>query len=142
MVNIDGSVLFQIINFVMLIIILNMLVYKPIRNILSQRKEKVAGLEDLIERSENDVIAKDDAFKDGLKKAREKGLGEKNSLIQQASDEEKVLISKINEKAQADLAQIREKIAQDADDVRKALKREVGAYAEAIGQKILGRTVS
>ena len=45
MVNVDVSLLIQIINFIVLIWVLNLVLYKPIRNILIQRKEKVANLE-------------------------------------------------------------------------------------------------
>ncbi len=142
MVSVDGSIFVQIINFLFLIFALNFIVYKPIRNILAQRKEKIAGLEQGVEKSESDALAKDAEYGAGIRKAREEGLKEKGSLVQAASDEEKAAIEKINEKAQADLAQIREKIAKEAESVRAVLKEEIGGYADAIGQKILGRTVS
>jgi len=47
----DASVFIQIINFLFLIWVLNLIIYKPIRNILIQRKEKFSGLEADIERS-------------------------------------------------------------------------------------------
>ena len=48
-------------------------------------------------------------------------------------------LEKINKKAQDDLAQMRDKIAMEADNVRISLQKEVDVFANAIGQKILGR---
>jgi F-type H+-transporting ATPase subunit b len=141
MISVDYSVFLQIINFLLLIWLLNTIVYKPIRKILIQRKEKISGLELDIEKSSSDAKMKDDQFGAGIREAREKGLQEKQALIQVASEEEKAMIGKINQKAQQDLAQIKEKVKKDAESVRAALQKEVGVYAESICQKILGRAV-
>jgi len=137
----DGSLLIQIVNFVFLIWVLNMLLYRPIRKILAQRKEKIGGLELSIETSNKDAQEKDQAFAEGIKEARAKGLREKESLVQQATDEEKSIIAEINRKAQAELAEVRSKIKNDAQAVRESLQKEVDNFADQICQKILGRTV-
>lgn len=141
MVNLDGSFFIQVINFIFLVFVLNAVLYKPIRSILIQRKEKITGLEQGIETLSGDAKEKDDAFVVGIKDARGKGLKEKERLLQEAGDEEKRIIGKITTKAQADLAEIREKVAQDTEDVRQTLLGQVDEYANSIGQKILGRAV-
>jgi len=137
----DESVFIQIVNFLLIILILNLVLYKPIRNILIQRKEKIAGLDQNIETINRDAKEKDDAFASGIKEARSKGLKEKEALLQEGAGEEREIIEKINQKAQADLAEMREKIAKDAEDVRTSLQKEIDAFANAIGEKILGRAV-
>ena len=137
----DGSVLIQIVNFVFLIWALNMLLYRPIRKILAQRKEKIGGLELSIETSNKDAQEKDQAFAEGIKEARAKGLRERESLVQQATDEEKSIVAEINRKAQAELAEVRTKIKNDAQAVKESLQKEVDNFADQICQKILGRTV-
>ena len=137
----DWTVLIQMANFLFLIWVLNSILYKPIRNVLLQRKEKVTGLEESIEASQKDVHDKEDAYALGIREARFKGLQEKDHLLDLASEEEKKIIDRINEKAQADLAKVREDIAEDAEAVRQSLLKEVDVFAEAIGQKILGRAV-
>ena len=139
MISLDGSLFIQIINFLFLIWALNVVLYKPIRKILIQRKEKITGLEQNIDASNIDIKEKDDAFTSGLKEARAKGMGEKDALIQVATDEEKTIIEKINQKAQADLAEVREKVAKDAEGVRVSLQEELDDIAIAISHKILGR---
>jgi F-type H+-transporting ATPase subunit b len=141
MISIDGSVFIQIINFLILIWILNLVLYKPIRNIIIQRKEKISGLETDIGTAETKAVAQDQAFADGIKQARANGLKQKETLMQAAADEEKELIGKINEKAQTELVKVREQIASEADDVRQALMKDVDDFAGAISQKILGRAV-
>jgi F-type H+-transporting ATPase subunit b len=138
----DWSIVIQIVNFLFTIWVLNLLLYRPIRKILTQRKEKVDGLELAIETSNNDVREKDDAFAAGIKEARAKGFKEKDALLQQAGDEEKTIIADINRKAQAELTQIREQIKKDAEVARQSLQSEIDDFANQISQKILGRAVS
>lgn len=141
MINIDWSVIIQIINFIFLIWILNLILYKPIRNIIIQRKETFSGLETDIETAESKADAQAQAFESGIKEARARGLKQKEELLQAASNEEKELIGKINEKAQAELAKVREQIAREADGARETLMKEVKDFAGTISEKILGRAV-
>jgi len=82
----DGSILIQIANFIFTIWMLNLLLYKPIRKILTQRKEKVAGLELSIETSTKHAREKDEAFVAGVKEARSRGVEKKNALVQEAAE--------------------------------------------------------
>jgi F-type H+-transporting ATPase subunit b len=137
----DWSVLIQIANFIFLIWVLNLILYRPIRNVLLQRKQKISGLEESIESSNRDLQEKKDAFASAIKEARIKGRLEKESLLTAASEQEKKMIEKIHEKAQADLAEVRDKILKDAAKVRKSLLKEIDDFTESISKKILGRTV-
>lgn len=137
----DSSTFIQIINFVFLIWVLNVLLYKPIRKILAQRKEKIDGLELSIETADKDAEEKDAAFAAGIKEARANGFKEKEALMQEATDEEKKIIAEINSKAQAELAEVRVNIKKEADVVRESLKKEVDNFANQIFLKILGRAV-
>ncbi|WP_319404843.1 ATPase [uncultured Desulfosarcina sp.] len=139
MVSVDGSIVLQIANFLLLIWILNMVLYKPIRKILLERKEKMVGMQADIDGSAQQVKSKEDAYVDGIRQARAAGQKEKEALMEAAAEEEKVIIGKINESAQAELKTVKEKITQEMGTVKAALEQEIDAFADAIGQKILGR---
>ena len=141
MISVDGSLFIQIVNFLFLIWILNVILYKPIRNVLIQRKEKIGGMEQKIEKAAKDAEDKEGAFASGIREARAEGIKERDALIQEANQEEKRIVEEINKKAQANLAQVREKIAKEADGVRGSLQSEIEAFAQAIGEKILGRAI-
>jgi F-type H+-transporting ATPase subunit b len=137
----DWTLFVQIANFLLIVWVLNIVLFKPIRNILIQRKEKVTSLEQNIETSDKEAKGKNEAFDSGVRDARAEGLSEKNALLNEAADEEREIVDKINQKAQADLAEVREKIAKDVEVVRASLQKEIDTFANAIGEKILGRAV-
>lgn len=142
MVNIDTSVIIQIINFLVLIWVLNMVLYKPIRSILRQRKEKIAGLEQGISNLAGDAEEKDQAFSSGVRAARAQGVKEKEAILQEAAEEEKKIIGEITRKAQEDLSEVKQQIASEADQVRQALLGQVDDFANTISKKILGREMA
>jgi len=137
----DWSVGIQIINFLLIIWILNLILYRPIRNILRQRKEKIERLELSIATYNEDAKEKDEAFALGIKEARAKGLKEKEALLQAGAEEEKKIIERVNQKAQAELAGMRKKISREAQAVKASLQEKVDEFADDICQKILGRTI-
>ncbi|MBW2055768.1 MAG: ATP synthase F0 subunit B [Deltaproteobacteria bacterium] len=137
----DWTLFVQIGNFLLIVWVLNIVLFRPIRNILIQRKEKITSLEQNVETSDNEAKGKNEAFDLGIRDARAKGLSEKNALLNEAADQEREIVDKINQKAQADLAVVREKIAKDVEAVRASLQKEIDTFANAIGEKILGRAV-
>jgi F-type H+-transporting ATPase subunit b len=141
MISVDYSFILQIVNFLFLIWILNMVLYKPIRNIIGKRKEKVDGLEQSIETFAKGAKEKDEAFLSGVKEARLKGMHEKDLLLAAGADEEKRIIQKINQKARDEIGALRDKIAKDAENIRQSLENEVDSFADIIARKILGRAV-
>ncbi len=135
----DISAVYQMINFLVLLFVLNMVLYKPIRNVILERKAKVEGLETGVEKASADLDSQKEAYKNGLRQARSEGLKEKEVFIDEASAEEKEIIDQINKKAQANFARIKQQVAEETEQARKALEAEVDTYAKAIGEKILGR---
>jgi F-type H+-transporting ATPase subunit b len=121
---------------------LNLVLYRPLRNILRRRNERISGRQHGTDILRTDMNEKDRAYLSGLKAARAKGLEARQELIQAATDEQDQMIERITQKALGDLAQIQSKIADDAENVRPALVEERDDFSDAIGSKILGRVMS
>jgi F-type H+-transporting ATPase subunit b len=135
----DISLVYQMINFLVLLFVLNLVLYKPIRKMLLERKAKVQGLENGVEKAAADLASQEESYKSGLRQARGEGLKKKEAFVDEASKQEREIIEQINKKAQANLAQIKKQVADETEQARKALEKEVEAFAKAIGEKILGR---
>lgn len=137
----DMSLVYQMINFLILLFVLNLVLYKPIRKVLLERKAKVQGLESGVEKATADLVSQEESYKSGLRQARSEGLKKKEVFVEEASRQEREIIDQINKKAQAHLAQIKNQVADETEQARKALEKEVETFARAIGERILGRAV-
>lgn len=139
MVEINWTVGVQIINFLILIFVLNLVAYKPIRKILLKRKSTLDGMAESIEATSLQTEEIDAAFSTGLREARGRGKREKDALLQAADDEEKAILGRINDQSREELAAVKARIVTDADAVKVVLEKEINTFAEAITRKILGR---
>jgi len=135
----DISAVYQMVNFLVLLFLLNLVLFKPIRNVILERKSKVGTLSSGAEKASDDLEKQKDDYEKGLRQARGEGLKKKEVFIEEASAQEKEIIARINQKAQANFAQIKAQVAEESEQARKALEAEVEVYAKAIGEKILGR---
>jgi F-type H+-transporting ATPase subunit b len=137
----DWTVIIQIANFLFLILALNLLLYRPIRRILRERRDKFKAMESAIDGAAKGAQEKESALAQAIREARSKGLKEKEALVHQAEEEERRLIEAIAAKAQAELGEMRLKIASDAEQAGRSLQPQVEAFARQISHKILGRAV-
>ena len=78
----DWTLFLQIANFIVLILILNAVLYKPIRHILIERQKTVNQFEKDIETLRGDVVEKDQTFRARIAEAKAKGYG--NALVADA----------------------------------------------------------
>jgi F-type H+-transporting ATPase subunit b len=138
----DWTLLLQIANFIVLIFLLNIVLYKPIRKILMERKKKIQGAEEAIEGAKQSADEAEQSFKTKMGDAKMKGHQEKEALKQSAQEEQGRLLDELNQKAQADLGAVLTQISKDADAARGKLKGEIEGFSGAIAEKILGRAVS
>lgn len=135
----DISLVYQMINFLILLFVLNQVLYKPIRKVILDRRQKVEILKDNADQASNDLFSQEQSYKNRLKQAKDEGLQEKSIFLEKALQEEKEIIEKINKKAQSNLTQVKEQIAREREQARKTLEDEVDIFASAISEKILGR---
>jgi F-type H+-transporting ATPase subunit b len=141
MIEINQSLIFQIINLLLLMLILNALLYKPIRTILKNRAEKMASLEAEANKARADLVQKDQDYQNQLQLARKEGFEYKNQLKLAGQEEEKKVLQEAGQQVDAQLDQNRQKIVQQVEAARRKLSAEVSSFSQEIAQKILGRTI-
>jgi F-type H+-transporting ATPase subunit b len=141
-INLNFTLLIQLINFLALLFILNAILYKPIISKMREREAKIRQDQEKALALEQEVLAQENLHKEELQKARKTAADEKTSLLTQAKQTE----SEILDKARAEAAKIVEEmqlsIRGDAAEVRKTLRAQMTPLAESMAAKILGRSVA
>ncbi len=138
----DWTLLVQIANFLFLLAALNVILYRPIRKIISERKEKITGLEGSVEDLNRYAEEKREEFANKINEAKLEGFQKKETLKTKGAEEEKHIISEIHQKAQAEMESVRSQITKDVETVRNTLRKEIAGFSSAIVEKTLGRAVS
>lgn len=142
MLSVDHTLFIQIANFLILLILLNVLLYRPIRQILARRQKETGALEKDIESLQGKSDETEKGIEEGLILARKEGFKEKEVLKGQGMEEEQGVLQEASSTLEGKLTQARTDLEKRMADVRQELEEQVSAFSTELAEKILGRTVS
>lgn len=137
MINIDITLLVQFINFVITLFVLNILLVRPIRDILKKRAGAMADLVGETERFSQSAEEKLKNYEAALDEARKAGTAERLRYKDEGLAKEKEIMSAANAKAQEGLAAARSEIESQSQTAMKSLKGQVDKLAKKAVAKIL-----
>jgi len=137
----DWTIILQFVNFVVLMAVLNVILYRPMRNMLKQRKETIDGSHARANELEVQINEKMARYEAKLQDAKLQGNQEKNQLRQTAAAEEAKILGQARDEASVRLQAVKEKVAGEAATAGAKLKSDAEALAGDIATKILGRAL-
>lgn len=141
MISLDSSIFIQMVNFLLLIAILNVLLYKPILSIIEKRKNRLEESDEEIKRLNLTVDAKAAEYEEKLRLAKQGALGVKTDIMKEASDQAKAIIDEKRSKIPAMMAEFQERLAVEIGGGRAILKNQSQKISQEIAEKVLGRSL-
>jgi F-type H+-transporting ATPase subunit b len=137
----DYTLFLQLANFLFLLFILNILLYRPVRQILGKRKAEVDGLQNSVSELEGNADRFAGELEESAAKARKTGHQEKESLKNQGLEEEKALLKEAASASGERMGQARTEMEKKLLEARGALEKELSLFSKELAEKILGRSV-
>lgn len=138
MINLDHTILIQLGNFLITLVVLNYLLIKPVRNQISERNALVQSQTASIETFTAQASEKLSDYEKSLSEARSQAALAREALKAEGGEKEQQLIQAAQSEAQAYLASSREQVARDVKSAMKSLQSQVTDFAEKAIAKILG----
>ncbi|OGP31493.1 MAG: hypothetical protein A2073_08630 [Deltaproteobacteria bacterium GWC2_42_11] len=142
MIEINITLLMQVIGFFVLLLILNGLLYKPVLNILEKREKNIEGAKKEAESLLKKLHEKTDAYEKRLHEARVKGHEERLKIRQAGLENERLILDNAKKEAMGFIADTKSKINEDVRSVMAGLKTDSEKIAREIAEKVLGRRVA
>ncbi|HZE21441.1 MAG TPA: hypothetical protein VE082_05260 [Desulfobaccales bacterium] len=142
MIAIDWTLYAQIINFLLLVFLLNVVLFRPIRNAIKDRQAKLLAQEAEINLLADQGRSLEDEIKEKLAAARREGAGARESLKQEGAQAEASLLEEVKHQVEVEWATVEKKIKADMTKARQSLKKESQTFAQLLATKILGRELS
>ena len=128
MINLDIAFVFQLVNFLVLVLILNVLLYKPLRKQLADRNALIAGAKEKSATVDREVQEKLAAYEARMREIRAGAADERGTLKKEAQAQEAAILEKARLESTEKLASIKTKVAKEAEEARAILR----ASAEAL----------
>lgn len=141
MLSVNGTVVIQIANFLVLLLILNLILYRPIRKILAQRNAEFSLRESQIKQYHDRGLKSQQEIDAGMIAAQKDGFAEKEALKAEGLAREKKLLQEAGASVEQKLGTARGEIDRNVTKVRESLEAQLQDFSNDLAEKILGRSV-
>ena len=141
MIELNLSFVIQLINFGILVLVLNVFLFKPIRKVLADRRQVIDSAREKTESVDAEVQIKMAQYEARLLAAKSEAGARRAEALKLAQAEEAVVLEKARAQAADSLASIRSRVAKEAGEARELLKKQAEALSGDICEKILGRSL-
>ncbi len=135
----DKTLFIQAANFLITIFVLNVLLIKPIREIIKKRKGLMADQLDKIEGFNASAETKVADYETQLTAARKEANDIRNAARDEGTAEEHSLMAAAGEEASGTIQAARDEIKAEVKGAMDQLTKDVDKFAEAATGKILGQ---
>jgi len=141
-VDMDATLLVQIVLFVILLVVLKPLLFDPMLKLFEEREKRIEGTRHQAAKEDKrsaEALAKYEAI---LGKARTAGNAERDRLRAEGMKKEAEVMTQTRATTAATVEQGRTAIAGEARSARQVLAQEAATLGRAIASRVLGREVS
>ncbi len=139
MINLDITFIIQIVNFLVLMLALNLLLYKPVRKLLADRAAEIDGGHEKAAQVDREVQEKMALYETKLHDAKVKAAEERGILKREAQAYEGEILEQARKEAGDSLATIKGQVAKETAQAKDILKEQARSLSLEICEKVLGR---
>ena len=141
MIDINNALFYQLANFLVLLIVLNFILFKPIRQIMQERELDISSAFGDAKSAQERVQQLLESYNASLAEAKLKAATTFNTIYQQGLDTQRDMIAAERAKAGEMLDKARAEVAAATAAARAELKKDAESLSRDITSKLLGRAV-
>ena len=131
----------QVINFVLLILILRALAYKPILNMLDTRKQKIQESLEYAERVKREAADQQKEFERKIEETRREAQAAAAAASQVGEKEREVILAQAREEANKIVAQAKEQIEYERKQLLADVREQVVSLSMLAAQRVVGTSL-
>ena len=141
MIDINVSLLYQLANFIVLLVALNFILFKPIRQVMQEREQGISSALGDAKAAQERMQNLLEQYNVSLAEAKQKAAATFNGIYQQGLDAQREMISAERAKAGEMLDKARAEVAASAASAAGRAEKEAERLSQEITSKLLGRAV-
>ena len=141
MVELNYTVWIQMVNFILLILMLNFLLYKPVLKIIEKRNKKLEMSDEEV-KSLNETIERNMAEYEGkVCQAKAEAVVQRDGIEEEGTEQGKAIIGKVRDEISEKLGDFKTRLQNETDKARGVLQDQTRTIATEISEKVLGRGI-
>jgi F-type H+-transporting ATPase subunit b len=141
MIDFNYTLLVQFANVLILLILLNFLLFKPVMRVINKRESTLGSLFGRVTGTEEEARRLAKAYDEGAKEKKRPILENRDALLSEAHAGSIKVIEQARNELAAELAKVRDQIDKDSKTVFNTLKGEVDRLSSEVAAKMLKRSL-
>lgn len=142
MININSTLIIQLVIFISLMLILNKMLFQPVVALLQARRNKIEGDQGEARALQTEAEEARDRFDEGLAGGRLLAAEEKDRVRDAGLEEAKRLMSQARHAVDEEVPKRKAEIERERRRVEAELRPMQGEIARQIAEKLLGRRLT
>ena len=138
----DVSVVWVIFFVLLLTVVLDRLLFKPLLRVMAERQRAITSARELAERSANEARLAVAEFDRKTNEARAELYKQMDEMRRTALDERSAILSRTRVEAEAEIAAASARLQSEAEEARRRLSADAEVLGGAVAERILGRRAS
>ncbi len=139
MIELNYTILIQMVIFIALVLTLNKILYQPVFRLMDERKRLIDGNLEEARKLNQEAEKLLEDYERKLVEARQQAVKIVNEAKAKAQEEQKEALAQVRKEFEETFAQLRDRLEKEKEEARKKLRQTVGVLAVLISEKILGR---
>jgi len=140
MISIDWTIIATGIVFLLTMLALNSILFKPLMRVMDERDSLTMGAMEEAEEKQKTLSGLVDSYSASIKEARQKGYESVDSVRKEATARRMEKIAEARESASVEMQKVRGRVREEVELARKELQSEVESIADSITAKILSKS--
>jgi len=139
LISINETLIVQVIGFLIFLFVINRVMFRPLRNVMSDRDIHIERVQRDIIQAQKEVASITSQIQEQEAATRKEALELKDDLESDGSQQAKEIFESVKKEIVVSSQKIQQEIAVRISEERQALEKESKALALNIIEKILGR---
>jgi len=139
LLDFNYTILIQFANFIILLILLNFFLFKPVLKGLNRRRMFIQSLEDKAQEETREAAEAEKGYEEAAKERRRPILDQREAALREAQAASMKTIEQARKELTAELDQIKERVKAEKDTALQQLSGEADRLSQDVVARILGR---
>ena len=141
LISLDKSLIVQAINFIILLVILTKLLYKPFLAKMEERTQAIKKSLDEAQAARAEAARQREENEARLRSAHAEAAAIRGQALKEAAEEQRKLVDAARAESQRLIDTAKAQLGADVRRAREELRREVGDLATAVAEKLIRKSL-
>jgi F-type H+-transporting ATPase subunit b len=139
MIEINLTIVIQVVQFLLLLFILNRFLFRPTVNLIREREKRISDWEEETKNCRESMQMRLQSYEEQILEAKAQAQEQQERMTEALKKEEEKKMGAVSEEAFRIVASTREKLQEETEMLRGQLREQAEEMSQLVAEKILGK---